>query len=55
MTETPRPFGRQPVVLRSLADGIEAQLERELRGAGAESSSVVVRAYWLRGEKAGTG
>jgi hypothetical protein len=53
--DVPRPYGRRPVALRALAESIEVQLERELREAGAQDSSVAVRAYWLRAETAGTG
>src|ERR1700730_11029073 len=45
----PRPFARQPVALRGLAEGIQLQLERELRDAGLDDG-VFVRAYWLRAQ-----
>jgi hypothetical protein len=43
----PRPYGRQPVALRGLADSIASQLERELRDAAVDSY-VHVKAFWLR-------
>lgn len=44
---TPRPYGRQPVALRGLAESIQRQLERELRAA-SEDDGVFVKAFWLR-------
>jgi hypothetical protein len=38
--EDPRPYGRQPVALRSLGEGIERQVERELRAAAALDHTV---------------
>ncbi len=43
----PRPYGRQPVALRGLAESLAYQLERELRGAAVDSY-VFVKAFWLR-------
>jgi len=43
----PRPYGRQPVALRGLAESIAHQLERELRAAAVDSY-VFVKAFWLR-------
>jgi hypothetical protein len=44
-----RPYGRQPVALRDLAESIQGQLERELRAAGAvDSAHLFVKAFWLR-------
>lgn len=43
----PRPYGRQPVALRGLAESITLQLERELRAAAIDSA-LGVKAYWLR-------
>src|SRR5579859_1570588 len=51
----PRPYGRQPVALRDLAESIQSQLERELRAAAAIDSAVFVKAYWLRAESSGYG
>jgi hypothetical protein len=46
---TPRPYGRQPVALRELAESIQGQLERELRAAGElDSAALFVKAFWLR-------
>jgi hypothetical protein len=45
----PRPYGRQPVALRDLAESIAHQLEWELRAAGAvDSAHLFVKAFWLR-------
>jgi len=55
MTIEPRRYGRPPVALRDLAERIERLLERELRVASVDLSTVAVKAYWLRAETAGTG
>jgi hypothetical protein len=47
VVDTPRPYGRQPVALRGLADSMASQLERELRDAAVDSY-VHVKAFWLR-------
>jgi len=45
----PRPYRRQPVALRGLAESIASLLERELRVVGAvDSAALFVKAYWLR-------
>jgi hypothetical protein len=47
VADEPRPYGRQPVALRGLAESLAYQLERELRGAAVDSY-VFVKAFWLR-------
>jgi hypothetical protein len=48
-TREPRPDGRQPVALRELAEGIQRQLEWELRSAGeVDTAALFVKAFWLR-------
>jgi hypothetical protein len=49
VTREPRPYGRQPVALRELAEGIQRQLEWELRSAGeVDTAALFVKAFWLR-------
>jgi hypothetical protein len=55
MTPEPRPYGRQPVALKSLAGDIAFRLTRELREVKALDHSVHVKAYWLREELSGYG
>ena len=46
---TYRPYGRQPVALRSLRESIEVQLGIELRAAAVDSF-IHVKAFWLRAD-----
>jgi hypothetical protein len=46
VADEPRPYGRQPVALRGLAESLAYQLERELRGPAVDSY-VFVKAFWL--------
>jgi hypothetical protein len=55
VTANPRPYGRQPVALRGLAESIERQIERELRAAAVQDDSVFAKAFWLRAESYGVG